>query len=67
MARSTLIAMMGQFSCYTGSEVAWDQINHSDFYFPPKPEDCSDDMKAPVVPGPDGNYPVLVPGETKLL
>jgi len=67
MVRSTLITLMGQFSCYTGKEVTWEQINASDFYYPPKPEDCRPDMEAPVKPGPDGTYPVFTPGETKFL
>lgn len=67
MVRSTLITMMGQFSCYTGKEVTWERINASDFYYPPKPEDVRADMEAPVKPGPDGTYPVFIPGITKLL
>jgi predicted dehydrogenase len=67
MVRSTLITQMGQFSCYTGKEVTWEQINASDFYYPPKPEDVREDMEAPVKPGPDGTYPVFTPGVTKLL
>jgi predicted dehydrogenase len=67
MTRSTMITIMGQLSCYTGKEVTWDQVNKSDFYYPPKPEDCRDDMEPPVKPGPNGSYPVLVPGSTKLI
>jgi myo-inositol 2-dehydrogenase / D-chiro-inositol 1-dehydrogenase len=67
MARSTLTAIMGQVSCYTGKQVAWDQINASDFHYPLKPEDCHDGMDAPVTPGADGSYPVYKPGETKLI
>lgn len=67
MARSTLITVMGQISCYTGQEVTWEQINASDFYYPPKPEDCRMDMEPPSKKGPDGLYPVPVPGVTKLL
>jgi predicted dehydrogenase len=67
MVRSTLITLMGQFSCHTGKEVTWEQINASDYYYPPKPEECSEDTEAPVKPGPDGLYPVFVPGETELL
>jgi myo-inositol 2-dehydrogenase/D-chiro-inositol 1-dehydrogenase len=67
MAQSTLIAIMGQISCYTGKEVTWDHANQSDFYFPPKPEDCRDDMEPPTKPGPDGSYPVYVPGKTTLI
>jgi myo-inositol 2-dehydrogenase/D-chiro-inositol 1-dehydrogenase len=62
MARSTLIAVMGQISCYTGEEVTWEMATSSDFAFLPRPEDCRDDMPAPTQPGPDGVYPVPVPG-----
>jgi myo-inositol 2-dehydrogenase/D-chiro-inositol 1-dehydrogenase len=67
MARSTMITVMGQISCYTGKEVTWDQINKSDFYYPPKPEDCRDDMEPPVKTGANGSYPVPKPGFTKMI
>jgi predicted dehydrogenase len=67
MARSTLVTIMGQISCYTGKEVTWEQINASDFHYPPKPEDCRDDMQPPVKPGSDGSYAVYKPGQTKLI
>lgn len=67
MVKSTMIAIMGQISCYTGKAITWDEINNSDFFYPPKPEDCRDDMEPPVKPGPDGTYPVYIPGKTKLI
>lgn len=67
MARSTMITIMGQISCYTGKEVTWEQINHSDFYYSPKPEDCTDDMAPPTRPEAGGSYPVPVPGRTVML
>ena len=67
MARSTMMGIMGQISCYTGEEITWDRINNSDFYFAPKPEACHDAMDPPVLPGPDGSYPVPKPGFTRLL
>lgn len=67
MARSTMITVMGQISCYTGEEITWERINRSDFFYPPKPEDCHDGMEPPVLPGPDGSYPVPKPGYTRLL
>jgi len=67
MARSTMITVMGQISCYTGKEVTWEQVNKSDFFYPPKPDECHDGMEAPSKPGPDGSYPVPIPGETKLI
>jgi len=67
MARSTLVTIMGQLSCYTGQAVTWDQVTKSDFFYPPKPEDCRADMEPPTKPGPNGSYPVYIPGQTKLL
>lgn len=67
MARSTMIGVMGQISCYTGKEVSWEEINASDFYYPPLPEDCHDDMEPPTKPGPNGSYPVPAPGRTKMI
>jgi hypothetical protein len=58
---------MGQLSCYTGKEVTWDQAAKSDFFYPPRSEGCSFDMEPPVKPGPNGQYPVYVPGQTTLL
>jgi len=67
MAHSTLMGIMGQISCYSGKEVTWDQISNSDFCFAPRPENCHDGMEPPVKPGPDGSYPVYIPGKTQLL
>jgi len=67
MARSTLVTIMGQLSCYTGKAVTWDEVTKSDFAYPPKPEDCKNDMEPPTKPGPTGSYPVYIPGQTKLL
>jgi predicted dehydrogenase len=67
MARSTMISVMGQISCYTGREVTWEQVNKSDFYYPPKPEECRDGMEPPVKAGADGSYPVPKPGFTQMI
>jgi predicted dehydrogenase len=67
MCRSSLITIMGQLSCYTGQEVTWEAVETSDFFSPPKPEDCRDDMTPPTRPGPDGCYPTPIPGRTRLL
>jgi predicted dehydrogenase len=67
MVRSTMTTVMGQISCYTGKEVTWDQANKSDFYYPPKPQDCRDGMEPPVKVGADGSYPVPKPGFTKMI
>jgi len=65
MARSTMITVMGQLSCYTGKEVTWEQVNQSDFCYAPRPEDCHDGMEAPTNLCSDDSYPVPVPGQTR--
>ncbi|MCL4695276.1 MAG: gfo/Idh/MocA family oxidoreductase, partial [Candidatus Hydrogenedentes bacterium] len=67
MARSTMIGVMGQISCYTGEEISWERVNASDFFYPPSPEECHDGMEPPVVPDANGIYPVPKPGVTRLL
>lgn len=67
MVRSTLITLMGQFSCYTGQEVTWDAIAASDFAYPPRAEEVTERTEPPVLPGPGGIYPVFTPGVTRLL
>jgi len=67
MAASTLATVMGQLSCYTGQEMTWAKVVKSDFHYPPKPEECSFDMKPPVKLGAGGSYPVRIPGKTRLL
>lgn len=68
MARSTLVGVMGQITCYSGKEVTWEQATKSDFCYAPRPEDCRLDMEPPVKPGPDGQYPVFaIPGATKVI
>jgi myo-inositol 2-dehydrogenase / D-chiro-inositol 1-dehydrogenase len=68
MARSTLITLMGQFSCYSGKQVTWDQIANSNYTHLPRPEDVRADMEPPVRPDPDGSYPpAYTPGISQLL
>ena len=68
MARSTLVGIMGQLSCYSGKEVTWEQVVKSDYCYAPKPEDCTMDMAPPTKPDANGVYPVCaMPGVTKNL
>jgi predicted dehydrogenase len=66
MARSTMITVMGQLSCYTGEEVTWEQMQGSRYAYAPLPEACRDDMEPPTRPGSDGSYPVPRPGRRDL-
>ncbi len=65
LARSTLVAVMGQLACYCGRELTWEQVSKSAFVFTPKVEDVRLDMEPPVKPDAKGNYPVPMPGITE--
>jgi predicted dehydrogenase len=65
MIPSTLVVIMGQVACYTGKLVKWDDLVQSNFSFGPL--DGNFDMEPPTKPGPDGNYPLPIPGKTKLI
>ena len=60
--KSTMMAILGQIACYTGKMITWDELYNSKFEFPPSPEKCVAGMDPPVLPGPDGVYPVPIPG-----
>ncbi len=65
MANSTMLAVLGQIVCYTGRQLGWKKAAASDFAFQPVDGDFKPDP--PVKPGPDGLYPLAVPGKTKLI
>jgi myo-inositol 2-dehydrogenase / D-chiro-inositol 1-dehydrogenase len=65
MAKSTMLAILGQIVCYTGIQMSWRKAAGSNFAF--EPPDCDFKTEPPVKPGQDGLYPVAVPGVTKLI
>jgi len=67
MVGSTMIGVLGQIACYTGKEVTWDQAYKSNLRFGPPPDESNFQTKPPSVPDETGNYPLPMPGITKLL
>lgn len=67
MANSTLFAVMGQVACYTGKPITWEEIAKSNLQFGPAPEQSTFETPPPTKPDKTGNYPLPVPGVTKLL
>jgi predicted dehydrogenase len=65
MANSTMVAVLGQIVCYSGRQLGWKKAIDADFAF--EPRDCDFNTVPPMKPGPDGNYPIAVPGVTKLV
>lgn len=66
MANSTMVAVLGQIVCYTGRQLGWKKAIAADFAFPPA-AGIDFHTVSPVQPGPDGQYPLAVPGKTKLV
>jgi len=58
--------VLGQMTCYSGKPVQWDEAYQSDLQYGPAPEEASFDMDPPTAPDETGNYPLPLPGITKL-
>jgi hypothetical protein len=65
MARSTMLAILGRMATHGGQRVTWDEAFRSDLVLAPKSYEW--DAEPPVLPDSDGNYPVPMPGVTKVL
>jgi predicted dehydrogenase len=63
MARSSLMALMSTWCSRTGQEITWEQALESKTQA--KPERYAFDADPPTMPGPDGSYPIAVPGVTR--
>jgi myo-inositol 2-dehydrogenase/D-chiro-inositol 1-dehydrogenase len=61
-AKSTLTAIMGRMSAYSGREVTWEEAMNSQLVL--APEQFTWDATPKVLPGSDGNYPYAIPGKT---
>jgi myo-inositol 2-dehydrogenase/D-chiro-inositol 1-dehydrogenase len=67
MVGSTMIGVLGQIACYSGKAVTWDEAYKSDLQYGPPPEKSNFETEPPSVPDKTGNYPLPMPGITKLL
>ena len=64
-AKSTMTTIMGRMAAHSGQMIEWDDAIHSELSV--LPERFAWDADPPVLPGPDGNYPVPIPGQTNVL
>ncbi len=61
-AKSTMTSIMGRMATYSGKLIKWDDAMNSqiDLF----PDTLAWDAKPKLLPGPDGYYPIAVPGKT---
>lgn len=64
-AKSTMTAIMGRMATYSGKVIDWNQALASDLQL--MPEEVNWASPTPTSPDPNGNYPVPIPGQTKVL
>jgi len=62
MAYSTMLAILGRMVNYTGQLIAWDDAMKSKQLL--APASYAWDAEPPTKPGPDGRYPIAMPGIT---
>ena len=62
-AKSTFTAILGRYATYTGKQLSWDECLANAPALANVDELTNFDMKAPVLPLPDGSYKIAVPGK----
>jgi predicted dehydrogenase len=64
-AKSTMTAIMGRYSTYSGKVVTWDEALNSNVNL--MPDKLAWDAMPKVLPNADGYYPFAIPGKTKVI
>ncbi len=62
---SDLASLMGRAACHTGQMVTWDEIMKSEFQFCDHLDTLNEESPPPALAGPDGHFPVPIPGQWK--
>lgn len=66
-AKSTMTAILGRMATYTGKMVTWEEAMNSNLKLVPDENTLTWDTMPQAVPDAEGNYPVPVPGKTKIV
>jgi hypothetical protein len=64
-AKACLTAILGRMACESGQWVTWEEAFNSNVELAPGLEHYTLDSRPPVEPGPEGRYPMAIPGQTK--
>jgi predicted dehydrogenase len=62
---ASLVTSMGRMAAHTGQEITFDQMLNCEHEMAPGLAQLTMDSPAPLLPGPDGRYPVPQPGIVK--
>ena len=66
-AKACLTAIIGRMACESGEMISWDDALNSNLELAPGLDQFTMNSTAPVLPDADGNYPIAMPGETRVL
>ncbi|MHB8955056.1 MAG: Gfo/Idh/MocA family oxidoreductase [Pirellulaceae bacterium] len=61
-AEASLVSSMGRMAAHTGQVITFDQMLNLEHEFAPDLDKLALDSPSPLMPGPDGKYPVPQPG-----
>jgi predicted dehydrogenase len=61
--KTSLVTAMGRIAAHIGREVGFDAVLNGEHELAPQVAELTEDSPAPVLAGPDGLYPVPMPGE----
>lgn len=64
--KTSLVTAMGRMAAHTGQEISYEQMLEHDHEFAPGVDQLTEDSPPPLLPLPDGTYPVPMPGQKKL-
>ncbi len=64
-AEASLVTAMGRMAAHTGQIITFDRILNHDHEFGPNVDKLALDLTSPLLPGPEGKYPVPEPGRKK--
>lgn len=61
---ASLATSMGRMAAHTGQEISFEDMLNCDHEFAPNLDKLTKDTPSPLMPGPNGRYPVPMPGVT---
>jgi hypothetical protein len=63
---AAMVGILGRMASETGRTVTWDEAMNSETQLAPGLDTLTMDGPAPVMPDESGNYPIAMPGVTKI-